>query len=139
MTKPGTGAGTPPISGRNIVGRPSNVLPLRTPRALEMALRDLTMGEKFLDAVNRAAENAGCSMLFEIPAILLGGKGDRAAAIACGPTQDLMFIVFDSESGTISVISADEVPETVLDFTRSYAGVLGMIANDRTVIAPLLQ
>ena len=134
MTKSDAGAGTPPIAGRS-----ANVLPLRTPKVLEKALRDLSIGEKFLDAVNRAAENAGCSMLFEIPAILLGGKGDRAAAIACGPAQELMFIVFDSKTGTIRVISAGEVPETVLDFTRSYAGVLGMIASDRTVIAPLLQ
>jgi hypothetical protein len=121
----------------------ANVLPLRqgnnAPKAMEEALRDVSIGEKFFDAVSHAAENAGCSMLFEIPAMLLGGKGDRAAAISCGPAQDLMFIVFDSKNRKINVISASEVPETVLDFTRSYAGVLGMIASDRTVTAPLLQ
>jgi len=138
MTKPGAGLGDPQA------GRPqANVLRLHAsfnaPKAMERALQDISIGEKFFDAVSHAAENAGCSMLFEIPAMLLGGTGDRAAAIDCGPAQELMFIVFDSKTGTISVIAAGEVPETVLDFTRSYAGVLGMIASDRTVTAPLLQ
>jgi hypothetical protein len=138
MTKSGAGMGATPAGERQ-----ANVLPLRAglnvPKAMERALQDMSIGEKFFDAVSHAAENAGCSMLFEIPAMLLGGKGDRAAAISCGPAQDLMFIVFDSKTGKISVISASEVPETVLDFTRSYAGVLGMIASDRNVTAPLLQ
>jgi hypothetical protein len=138
MTKSGAGYGAPPSGGRT-----ANVLPLRAgfnaPKAMEKALQDVSVGEKFFEAVSRAAENAGCALLFEIPAILIGGKGDRAAAIAFGPSPDLMFIVFNSKTGAIAVISAGEVPETVLDFTRSYAGVLGMIASDRTVVAPLLQ
>jgi hypothetical protein len=109
------------------------------PKALQRALNGVTPGDQFFTAVSRAAENAGCHMLFELPAMLLHGNGDRAAAIACGPDHDLIFIVFDSANGEIMVISSAEAPETVLDFTRSYAGVLGMIASDRNVTAPLLQ
>jgi hypothetical protein len=37
------------------------------------------------------------------------------------------------------VVAASEAPAEVIDFTRSYAGVLGMIARDRNLVAPLLQ
>lgn len=137
MTKFGGFGGDPAAEGQ------SPARPQRTarnyPRALHRALNGVTPGDQFFDAVSRAAENAGCQMLFEIPAILLHGNGDRAAAVAGGPEYDLIFIVFDSKNGEIMVISAAEAPATVLDFTRSYAGVLGMIASDRTVTAPLLQ
>ncbi|MCU0790473.1 MAG: hypothetical protein MUE79_05395 [Nitratireductor sp.] len=135
MTK-SAGGGTPTVSSPAI----ATPRTIRTwPRAIRKALDEVPGTDRFFDAVNRAAENAGCKMLFEIPAMLLRGEGDRAAAISCGGEQDIIFIVFDSRNGEIVVISAGEAPETVLDFTRSYAGVLGMIASDRKVTAPLLQ
>lgn len=137
MTKSAGGGGTPAAAGQAPATTRRTVR--GWPRAIRKALEEVPANDQFFDAVNRAAENAGCSMLFEIPAILLHGKGDRAAAIACGPDQDIIFIVFDSHNGEIVVISAAEAPATVLDFTRSYAGVLGMIASDRKVTAPLLQ
>jgi hypothetical protein len=109
------------------------------PGAIRKAYGEVQPNDRFFDAVNRAAENAGCRMLFEIPAMLLHGNGDRAAAIACGAEEDIIFIVYDSENGEIVVISANEAPGMVLDFTRSYAGVLGMIASGRQVVAPLPQ
>lgn len=109
------------------------------PEALVAAFSHLSLGDQFFDAVNRAALQSGCEMLFEIPAVLLNGRGDRAAAISCGAGDDLLFIAFDTGKGSIFAIAANEVPETVLDFTRSYAGVLGLIACDRKVTSPLLQ
>lgn len=109
------------------------------PEALAAAFSQLSLGDQFFDAVNKAALQSGCEMLFEIPAVLFNGRGDRAAAISCGAGDDLLFIAFDTGKGSIFAIAANEVPETVVEFTRSYACVLGLIACDRNVTSPLLQ
>jgi hypothetical protein len=100
---------------------------------------DGTLSDRFMDAVILAAEQAGCDMLFEIPAFLLDSDAERAAAVSCGPGGEIFFILFDAAQGKILVITASEVPRSVIGFARSYAGVLGLIASDRDLVAPLLQ
>lgn len=92
-----------------------------------------------MDAVILAAEQAGCDIMFEIPAFLLDSSAERAAAVSCGPGGEIFFILFDAAQGKILVITAAEAPHSVIGFARSYAGVLGLIASDRDLVAPLLQ
>lgn len=96
-------------------------------------------GIEILDAIADSANGAGGQMLFEIPAVLLSANGMRAAAISTNGGEDLVFILFDPESGEINMLDSAEVPGTVNDFTRSYAGVLSLIAGDAVLVAPLLQ
>jgi hypothetical protein len=96
------------------------------------------IGDRFFEAGSRAAAQAGCEFLFEIPPVLLEKNADRAAAIRCGRdgTAELYFLVFEARRGSVTILAEDEVPEKVLDFTLSYAGVLGMIAADGNVTRP---
>jgi hypothetical protein len=102
---------------------------------------DGDLGMQFLDTVFNAARIAGCELLFEIPSALFSEPQDRAAAMRYGTHEDaeLFFILFNATNGAIRLLDEGEVPVAVLDFTRSYAGVLGMIAGDRRLTAPLLQ
>ncbi|MEC9342245.1 MAG: hypothetical protein VYD64_00215 [Pseudomonadota bacterium] len=99
------------------------------------------LNETFLDTIFSAAHQAGCELLFEVPGALFSDPGGRSAAMRCGSRQDaeLFFILFNAADGAIRVLEESDVPESVLDFTRSYAGVLGLIAGDRRLTAPLLQ
>ena len=115
------------------------------PQFLNEALDDLSLSDQFFDAAFRAAEQAGCQLLFEIPGLLFEGPGDRAAAIACGDggrETELLFLVFEEARNVVTVVAGEEVPDIVIEFTRSYAGVLAMIASDRRPprlnVSPLL-
>lgn len=111
------------------------------PNALQHAFDHVCLDSAFFDRASRAARQAGCELLFEIPSVLLSDPVGRAAAIRCGEEADaeLFFLLFKSGSGEIAIIEASEVAESVLDFTRSYAGVLSLIGSDRRLVAPLLQ
>jgi len=111
------------------------------PQAIAATMSGISLGDQFFEAAYRAAEQAGCEMLFEIPSLFLSDPEGRAAAIRCGNADEaeLFFFVFRPESQSIRVVSASEAPETVIEFTRSYAGVLSMIRADRQIVSPLLQ
>jgi hypothetical protein len=100
--------------------------------ALMERLAQMEIGERFFEAGSKAAVQAGCEFLFEIPPVLLEKNADRAAASRCGRdgTAELYFLVFEARRGAVTILAEDEVPEMVLEFTLSYAGVLGMIAKD---------
>lgn len=100
------------------------------PELLEAALAEMASGDQFIDSMRNAAQAAGCAMLFEIPAMLLQGKPGRAAAICHGETQELYFVMFDAQEGAIAVLASEDVDPNAIAFTRSYAGVLGMLAFD---------
>lgn len=100
------------------------------PELLEAALAEMASGDQFIDSMRNAAEAAGCAMLFEIPAVLLQGKQGRAAAICHGETQELYFVMFDAQEHAIAVMASEDVDPGAIAFTRSYAGVLGMLAFD---------
>jgi hypothetical protein len=126
---------------RNKPDRPAPDVQSALPDALHHELQKLSFDDRFFDIGYHAALKVGCEMLFEVPAILIEPKGDRCAAIQCRQKggDELFFLVFEAARGTISIINENEVSQTVLDFTRSYAGVLGMIANDRKVVKPLIH
>ena len=111
------------------------------PQALAATMSGISLGDQFFEAAHRAAEQAGCEMLFEIPSLFLADPEGRAAAIRCGNAEEaeFFFFVFRPNSQSIRVVAASEAPETVLDFTRSYAGVLSMLRADRQAVLPLLQ
>jgi hypothetical protein len=111
------------------------------PDALHCELRKLSLGDQFFDAGHNAAIKAGCEMLFEVPAMLVEPQGDRCAALQYrrDGRDDLLFLVFDAKQGTISIVSENEVSRPVANFTRSYAGVLGMIASDHNIVRPLIH
>ncbi|MCB1428443.1 MAG: hypothetical protein KDJ48_06690 [Nitratireductor sp.] len=119
------------------------------PAALERALDKVLGGneggdissDRFFELAWRAAEHAGCELLFEIPPVLFGKADGRAAAIRCrGECESpLLFIVMDMDEGALRLLRGDEAPERVIDFTLAYAGVLSQIRNDSRIIAPLLQ
>ncbi len=100
------------------------------PELLEAALAEMASGDQFIDSMRNAAQAAGCAMLFEIPAALLQGRPGRAAAICHGETQELYFVVFDAQEQAIAVMASEDVDPNAIAFTRSYAGVLGMLAFD---------
>ncbi|MEZ5871906.1 MAG: hypothetical protein R3D32_08665 [Nitratireductor sp.] len=114
-------------------------------RAMHGAALDGESGEnsseRFFELAWRAAEHAGCELLFEIPPVLFGDAAGKAAAIRCREESEspLLFIVFDPEQGNMRLLRGDEAPERVIDFTLAYAGVLSLIRNDSKIIAPLLQ
>ena len=97
--------------------------------------------EPFLDTISRVAKQAGCELLFEIPAALFAGPASLSAAMRRRSENgaQLFFILFNAADGTIRIMEESEVGASVLEFTRSYAGVLGLIANDKRLITPLLQ
>lgn len=105
------------------------------------ALNGEALGKQFLSTVHKAAQQAGCELLFEIPSALFQDPAGRSAAMRFGGhgEAELFFILFNAANGAIRVMEEGEVPAIVLDFTRSYAGVLGLIAVDRKLTAPLLQ
>ncbi len=90
---------------------------------------------KFNNAVLEAADNAGCQFLFEVPAGLFGLKESRAAAIRLNVFNErdqLAFIVCDTETGVIRVLSGDEAPTNVIRFVQSYAHVLSLLQESTT-------
>jgi len=99
------------------------------------------LAEQFLDTVFNAARQTGCELLFEIPSVLFYEPKGRSAAMRRGGRNngELFFILFNADSGEIRILDEMEAPETVRDFTYSYAGVLGLIAGDRRLRTPLLQ
>jgi len=111
------------------------------PQVVEGAIEEYATGEQFIEAGLTAAEQAGCKLLFEIPAMLMENTGDRAAAVHCTRNggDELFFMVLDSTSGAVSLVAEEEVPATVADFTRSYAGVLSMMASDQSLSSTRLQ
>ncbi len=86
----------------------------------------------FFEAVIKAADNAGCEFLFEIPAILFGEVHARAAAIRCGDMKSIgeVFILHREGDDLVQVISGEDVPEKVTQFVRSYAAVLISLQAD---------
>lgn len=103
---------------------------------LEAALLEQAQAEgegDFLDEVRSAAQTAGCSVMFELPAMLVDSGARRAVAVAAGGEDDdfLVAVRFDSDPA-IRVIHGGGLEPSLRDFTRSYAGVLGMLALDRT-------
>lgn len=108
---------------------------------LNREMSNASLGDRFFQAGRQAASQAGCELLFEVPALLVENDGDRAAAIRCPKTDgdEYFFLVFNSSNGSVAILAQDEVPAMLIAFTRSYAGVLGMIASDSTVTAPLLH
>ena len=84
-------------------------------------------GIEFLDAVNDAAETAGCRFLFEIPGTLFDQPDYRAAAVLYDrgdETGEKVFILYNKEFGTIQILSEAEVDGQALRFVDSYANVL---------------
>ncbi len=110
-------------------------LPAALPAALHKAMRGLSLGDHFFEAGYRAAKQAGCKLLFEIPARLVEDAGERAAAIHyCRNGADVvLFLVARKQPGEIAIVFESEAPAGVADFTRSYAEVLGLIASDETL------
>jgi len=98
-------------------------------------------GEGFFDTVFNAARLSGCELLFEIPSALFHEPQGRAAAMRFGARADaeLFFILFNAGNDAIRILEEGDVPAAVLDFTRSYAGVLGLIAVDKRLTALSLQ
>ncbi len=80
----------------------------------------------FFETVARAADKAGCELLFEVPGALFATPDTRAAAISCGEHTSIgeVFILYNRDNGVIRVLTGDEVPEEVTRFVRSYAAVL---------------
>lgn len=111
------------------------------PLALATGMATLSLGDTFFETAWRAAKQAGCELLFEMPGLIFGKKDGRAAAIRCSEQDEgeMFFLVFCSSSGEISVIEEQDAPQRVIDFTRSYAGVLGMLGRDSRITSPLLQ
>lgn len=100
-----------------------------------------SMGDRFLDTVLRAARQVGCEFLFEVPSVLFGPQNSRAAALRDGADGDagLFFVLLSEREAAVSIVEAAEVSDNVVDFTRSYAGVLSLIGNDQRIVTPLLQ
>lgn len=113
----------------------------RLPQELARMLEANSPGQGFAGSVAQAARKAGCEMLFEIPCGLIGDPAGSAAALARGTDgeAELFFIVFNTSNSEIRILEEGDAPEAVLDFTRSYAGVLGLIAVDHRLTAPLIQ
>ena len=89
---------------------------------------------EFNHAILEAANNAGCEFLFEIPGDLFGFEETRAAAIklnAFSEDDQLAFILCNADTGTIHVLSNDEVPSKVIRFVESYAAVLSLLQNSK--------
>jgi len=99
------------------------------------------LGERFFETVFRAAAQSGCELLFEIPAALFGDPAFLSAAMRSQSESgsQLFFVLFNTTNGAVRIMEEGEVGESVLDFTRSYASVLGLIASDRRLVTPLLQ
>ncbi len=97
-----------------------------------MCQADYKNQHEFNNAVLEAADNAGCQFLFEVPAEFFGMENSRAAAIklnAYHEADQLAFIMCDTDTGVIHVLSNDEAPSRVLRFVESYANVLSMLHN----------
>ncbi|MGI9400379.1 MAG: hypothetical protein ACR2O0_03915 [Rhizobiaceae bacterium] len=128
-------------SGTNLVLVSDSSQLAEIPHIVEGAIEENASDEQFLEAGLTAAEQAGCMLLFEIPAMLMENNGDRAAVVHCtrDGSDELFFMVLDSTSGEVSLVAEEEVPETVADFTRSYAGVLSLMANVQSLSSSRLQ
>ncbi|GIL02074.1 MAG: hypothetical protein BroJett030_19730 [Alphaproteobacteria bacterium] len=118
--------------------------PARLTQVLLSADGSPSMGDRFLDTVLRAARQVGCEFLFEVPSVLFGPLNSRAAALrdgADGADGDagLFFVLLSEREAAVSIVEAAEVSDNVVDFTRSYAGVLSLIGNDQRIVTPLLQ
>jgi hypothetical protein len=111
------------------------------PNAPRPVQKGVSLGDAFFDTVHHAARQSGCELLFEIPSVLFRDAGGRAAAMRCGTDgeAELFFILFDEVQGAVSIVEAAEVTEGIVDFIRSYAGVLSLIGKDRQLVAPLIQ
>jgi hypothetical protein len=128
-------------SGANaIIGKEPGSL-VNFPGNVGDAFQPDSAGDMLIIAGYGADQGAACKLLFEIPAMLLEGSVDRAAAVHCSRDGDeeLYFLVLDSTSGKVDIICEDDVPLTVVEFTRSYADVLSLIANDQKLTRPLIQ
>ncbi len=97
--------------------------------------RPLNAGD-FKAAVRRAAEHTGCEVLLELPGALFARPQGHAAAICRGAAHadpEFVFFIMQPEGTEIALVLGKEAPELALTFTRSYAGVLGLLAADAGV------
>lgn len=95
---------------------------------LENALTDAASHEAaFATSLAAAAEASGCTVLFELPAALAGPQAVRVAALSTGAPEELLWAAL--ESGQWRLYDSEDVSETMDHLTRSYAGVLGMLAE----------
>lgn len=81
----------------------------------------------FVERLSEAADAAGCTLLFELPAKLVSAGAQRAAAFATGAEDGFLYAAL-GESGEWQVFEGEELDDTLGHLTRSYAGVLGMLA-----------
>lgn len=98
-----------------------------------MCLVNFNNPHDFSNAILEAADNAGCQFLFEVPAELFGHEDSRAAAVklnaSCEDDQ-LAFILCNTHTGIINVLSNDEAPARVIRFVESYANVLSLLQTN---------
>lgn len=123
--------------------RTDDSAPARLSDALLTDNTGISLGDSFFDTVFRAAMQAGCELLFEIPPALFDGKSSRAAALRgrAGPTgeEELFFVLFNEKRCAVTIVEATEAGESVVDFTRSYASVLSLIGSDSRLVRPVIQ
>jgi len=95
---------------------------------LENALADAPSGEaEFADRLSAAAEASGCTVLFELPAALAGPAAVRVAALSAGGPKEFLWVAL--EAGQWRLYDSEDVSETMDHLTKSYADVLGMLAE----------
>lgn len=126
-----------PAQAARAEARPPRNYEEMLPQAVAATLSGLSLGDQFFEAAWRAAKQAGCELLFEIPSLLFRDPRGRAAAIRCGNLEEaeLFFFVFNPDSQSIRVVAGAEAPPSLIEFTRSYAGVLNLIARERAATA----
>lgn len=117
--------------------------PTRLSEVLGATNDNPSLGDRFFDIAFRAARQAGCELLFEIPSVLFREENSRVAAIrghgeGAGDAE-LFYVLFSERKGAVSIVNANEVHDSVVEFTRSYAGVLNLMRGDRQLVTPLIQ
>jgi hypothetical protein len=127
------GSGTAIDKRRRSKAQPPRNYEEMLPQAVAATLSGISLGDQFFEAAWRAARQAGCELLFEIPSLLFRDPAGRAAAIRCGNLEEaeLFFFIFNPQSQSIRVVAGSEAPQGLIEFTRSYAGVLDLIARNR--------
>lgn len=85
--------------------------------------------ESFLDGVRAAADASGCSVLVELPALLVDSGARRAIAVTGPGSEEVMLAVQFNEGLPVRVIHGEGLEPGLRDFAQSYAGVLGMLAT----------
>ncbi len=98
---------------------------------LSLEMNDFGGDDDFLDAIESAADRAGCEFLFEIPAALIDEEGSKAAALRFEDRDQPIycFVVASAQAGNIKVIQDCEVDQAVYDFVHSYSHVLSLMGD----------